>query len=80
MFHQEYLIIIFFYVSYYLFSNQEKDDSPYLRITDQIKKFLLITISNTVFPITRVPGAYSFLNSEDASYFMPYAYQRKCGN
>ena len=45
------------------FSNQEKDDGFYLKMFDQIKKFLFNTISNTTFPKTRAPSAYSISKS-----------------
>ena len=56
-------LIIMFNVSYYFSSNQEKGDGFCLKITDQIKKFLFKTISKTIFPITRAPGAYSVSKS-----------------
>ena len=57
-----------------LFSSQKKDDSIYLKMIDQIKKFLFKASSKTIFPITRAPGAYSVSKPEDA-YFMPCAHQ-----
>ena len=46
-----------FNISYYFFSNQEKDDGLCLKMKDQIIKFLFKTIWNTVtkFPVTRAP-------------------------